>query len=263
MYGLDINFLRDREIRPIEVAAVRPGVAPSDRRPLYLGIAAAVAAVGLVVAYWLFLRYQIRQLEAQEQALDEQIAELDSQLQEIETIRSQIEAIEAENQAFAVVFDQIRPWSALLKELRDRTPEQIQITSIEQTAGTPLPDNEPSDESEGTEEDNPPVIGGVDVSGVACSFDDINDFLLTLQRSPLLDGRSVAISESRGQDSLLLASCATPTSESLVLLVDFTLQGNLSDVPSSDLLEVLESQGAVGLAARVRALRDAGVIETP
>jgi len=41
------------------------------------------------------------------------------------------------------------------------------------------------------------------------------------------------------------------------------LLGNFTDVPSSELLDVLDRQGAVGLATRIRALRDSGVIETP
>ncbi|HEY9887725.1 MAG TPA: hypothetical protein V6D02_04945 [Candidatus Obscuribacterales bacterium] len=45
--------------------------------------------------------------------------------------------------------------------------------------------------------------------------------------------------------------------------MDFTLEGNFSDVPAADLLDVLDRQGAVGLATRIRALRDSGVIEAP
>ncbi|NER78957.1 MAG: pilus assembly protein PilN [Leptolyngbya sp. SIO1D8] len=267
MYGLDINFLKDREIRPVEVAPARAAVATGDRKPLYFGLLAAIAALGIVGGYWLFLLNQIRQLEAREEELDAEIAEIQEQLNEIDNIREQIALVEAENEAFASVFNQIRPWSAFLKELRDRTPTRIQITAVEQTAGTVIPGQvSPEGENEDDDEGVPPASGGVDVTGVACSFNDINDFVLTLQRSPLLDGGTVAISQAEKREELLSieqGSCPNSDPETPEFLVDFTIQSNLSDVPASDLLEVLDRQGAVGLATRIRALRDSGVIDTP
>jgi type IV pilus assembly protein PilN len=264
MYGLDVNFLKDREIRPVEVS--RTQAAPGDRRPLYYGLLVAVAALGLVGGYWLFLQDQIRRLEAREAELDAEIATLQEQLEQIETIQAQIELVKAENQAFVNVFNRIRPWSAFLKELRDRTPTRIQITSVSQTAGTTLP-GAPTAGGEEPTGTPPPPAGGVDIQGVACSFNDVNDFMLTLQRSPLLDGRSVAISTSEKRTELLDPSvdgvCPDSPPDRPEVLVDFTLEGNFSSVPSADLLDILDRQGAVGLATRIRALRDSGVIETP
>jgi type IV pilus assembly protein PilN len=259
MYGLDINFLKDREIRPVEASRVRRTQAPGDRTPLFLGLLAAVAALGLVGGYWLFLQGQIRRLEAREAELDSEIATIQAQLQQIETVQAQIELVRQENQAFVNVFNQIRPWSAFLKELRDRTPARIQVTSVSQTAGETVPN-----QGEGTP---PPATGGVNVEGVACSFDDVNDFLLTLQRSPLLEASSVAINSSQKRDELLDPAvdgvCPDSPPNRPEVLVDFTITGNFSDVPAADLLDILDRQGAVGLATRIRALRDSGVIETP
>jgi type IV pilus assembly protein PilN len=157
MYGLDINFLKDREIRPVEATrTAQADTQAGNRTPLLLGLLAAVAALGLVGGYWFFLQQQVRRLEAREAELDQEIATLQSQLQQIETVQQQIVLVEAENQAFVNVFDQIRPWSAFLKELRDRTPARIQIVSVGQTAGTTLP---PPPGAEVGEE--PPVSGGV------------------------------------------------------------------------------------------------------
>lgn len=265
MYGLDINFLKDREIRPIEASQTARAATPTgSRTPLLLGLLAAIAALGLVGGYWLFLQSQVRRLEAREAELDDQIAEIQNQLQQIQTIQAQISLVEAENQAFVNVFNQIRPWSAFLEELRDRTPERIQVTAVSQTAGTTLP--APPGAEEGAP---PPVAGGVDIEGVACSFDDVNDFLLTLQRSPLIEASSVGIdqAEKRGSGDLLDPEvdgvCPDSPPNRPELLVDFTLTGNFTDIPSQDLLDVLDRQGAVGLATRIRALRDSGVIETP
>lgn len=269
MYSLDVNFLKDREIRPVEAPTVaRPAAAPGDRRPLYYGIAVAIAALGLLGAYWLYLTQQIRTLEAQEAELDSQIIALQGELQEIETLEAQVALVQAENQAFVNVFDQIRPWSALLQELRTRTPVRVQIVEVRQTAGATPPDNP---------EAQPSVEGGVEVDGIACSFDDVNDFLLVLKGSPLLDAESVAIvtaerpqtfgSSSSGTNLPLVTNpavegtCPGSPEGTPEILVEFQIQANLTPTPSSELLNVLDRQGAVGLASRIRALRDSGVVE--
>jgi type IV pilus assembly protein PilN len=262
MYGLDINFLKDREIRPVEGGGrSRVQTEPGDRRPLYVGLAAAVAALGLVGGYWLFLQQQIQQLRTREAQLDQQIAEIQGQIQEIETIRLQTELIRTENQAFVNVFNQIRPWSAVLQELRDRTPRRIQITQVVQTAGiTP-------EVPEGAEPVEPPAAGGIEVTGVACSFDDINDFMLVLQRSPLLVADTVALISSQRQTDLqdpeVDGTCPGTPAGQPEFLVNYSVQANLTDIPADQLLDTLDRQGAVGLAARIRALRDSGVIDAP
>ncbi|MEM0980857.1 MAG: PilN domain-containing protein [Cyanobacteria bacterium P01_H01_bin.58] len=257
MYGLDINFLKDREIRPVEAAGPsRPAAAPGDKTPLFLGLLVGVFALGLVGGYWFWLQRQITALEAEEERLNAELAEVQAQRAQLDTIRQQTELVRAEIQAYGRVFDQIRPWSALLRDLRDRTPLSVQITSIQQTAGTVLP-GEGDGEAADAGEDLPLAPGGVDVVGVACSFNDINDLLLTMQRSPLLQGESVTISSAVAQSDYQLATC--PSAGNPVLPIDFTIQANFSDVPSSELLEVLNTQGAVGLATRVRAIRDTGL----
>lgn len=262
MYSLDVNFLKDREIRPVEtVAAARPAVV-GDRRPLYYGLAVAIAALGLVGAYWLLLQQQMRTLRAREAELDPQIAELRQELAAIEQVREQIKLVEAENAAFTNVFDQIRPWSALLQELRSRTPVRVQLVRVSQTAG-----NTPADDPEAV----PPLEGGIELDGIACSFDDVNDYLLVLQRSPLLQSDSVAIASAERPDSLdanatsnnvplvtnpaIQGTCPGTPDQTPEILVEFQIQANLTPTPSSDLLEVLDRQGAVGLASRIRALR--------
>ena len=44
-------------------------------------------------------------------------------------------------------------------------------------------------------------------------------------------------------------------------LVDYTIQANITSTPAAELMDELERQGAVGLVARLRALRETGVIE--
>ncbi|PSN10719.1 pilus assembly protein PilN, partial [filamentous cyanobacterium CCP5] len=191
MYSLDVNFLNDRQDRTVEVRSTRrssAAVPVGDRRPLLFGLAAGLAAVALVAGYWLVLRNQVKELQARSAELDQEIAQVQSQLQELSGIQAQIAAVEAEIQAFVSIFDQILPWSALLQDLRNNTPARVQIETLSQTAGETL-------SNQGAVE--PPVAGGIELVGKACSFDDVNDFLLLLQRSPLLDGNSVRLVSSQ------------------------------------------------------------------
>ena len=209
----------------------------------------------------MFLQQQIKTLEAKERDLDAEILAIQGQIQEIENIRAQIGLVDAENQAFANVFNQIRPWSAILQELRQRTPNGIQLGTVRQTAGVVPP---------GKAEGEIPRAGGIEIQGTACDFDDINDFILVLQRSPLLDSETVVIgtanqqSPENRQDAVEDGRCpGTPADVRFYSLVDYTIQANLTDIPASQLLETLDRQGAVGLGTRIRALRDSGVIDTP
>jgi type IV pilus assembly protein PilN len=105
----------------------------------------------------------------------------------------------------------------------------------------------------------------VSIEGVACNFNDINDFTLVLQRSPLLNPASVAIERAEQQaemlDPLVEGRCPGTPVDAPSYLVDYTLRANLTDTPASELIEELEQQGAVGLVTRLRALRDTGVLE--
>ena len=255
MYSLDINFLNDRterqlDIRPVQRDAGRPG----DRRAVLFGAAVVVAALALVGGYWLVLRSQVQQLQARDSELDQEIQQVQNQLQELSGLRAQIDAVRSEIQAFVSIFDQILPWSALMQDLRNLTPSRVQIESLTQTAGDTLTD------SSGAE---PPPSGGIEVVGKACTFDDINDFLLLLQRSPLLDGNSVRLTRSqRPEDPLPVeeGTCPGSPQDSLTFLVDYTIRANLTPTPSTELIEELEGRGTVGLVSRLRALRETGVL---
>lgn len=256
MYGLDINFLNDREARVFEAKPQKRAAAAGDRQPLLFGLVGMIIPLALVGAFWAVTRAQVGQLTARNAELDAELAALQIQLQEASSIQAQIEAIRAENNAFVSIFNEIVPWSAILQDIRNRTPTRIQITGLNQTAGNT---------SEINPEEEPPISGGVSIDGVACSYDDINDFALVLQRSPLLQSNSVRIDSAQQQSELLdpetEGACpGTPAGEP-DFLVDYTIQANITDTPASQLIDELERQGNVGLVARLRALRETGVIE--
>lgn len=257
MYGLDINFLNDREERVFEAKPQKREAAPAgDRRPLFLGLLVAVIPLALVGAFWLVTRSQVSQLRARNAELDVELAELQSQLQEASGIQAQIETIRAENNAFVAIFNEIVPWSAILQDIRNRTPARVQITDLSQTGGSTSPIDP---------EATPAQAGGISIDGVACSYDDVNDFALVLQRSPLLQSASVTIENAQQQGDLLdpatQGTCPGTTAGEPTFLVDYTIAANITDTPAAQLIDELERQGNVGLVTRLRALRETGVIE--
>ncbi|MEB3290410.1 MAG: PilN domain-containing protein [Leptolyngbya sp.] len=260
MYSLDINFLKDREIRVYETKARAKdgggGGDAADRRPLIYGLLGALVPIGLAGVYWLASQGQLRQLQARKVALDQELAQIQAQLTELGGLQGQIDAVKTENGAFVSVFNTIVPWSALLEDIRDRTPTRIQITTISQDGGvTPAI----------TPEATLSTAGGVTIDGVGCSFEDINDFALVLQRSPLLEAPSVAITKAEQQpeplNPLVDGRCPGTEANTPTYLVDYSLRANITSTPSAQLIDELERQGAVGLVARLRALRETGVIE--
>lgn len=278
MYSLDVNFLNDRAERPSEAGLAR-GRAPvaADPRPYYIGAIIAVALPALVGGFWLYLQNQNSTLEQRQAELDSQLTALQAQLGEVTNINNQIQAIESENQALASVFDYIKPWSAVLQDVRSRVPNGVQIVNIEQLeaeqAAAPPPSPSPSPSpAEGEAAAPPPPAPEapppkIAVSGVARSFNDVNDFVLTLQRSPFLEGEEVKLVSSELIDNPTEVEFANQQGGGrnlevqLPQVVQYTIEGNLTNLPASELLQDLERTLSVGLASRIQALRDRGVLQ--
>ena len=276
MYGLDINFLNDRTQRPSEAGLRSAGQVQSDPRPYYIGAAVAVALVALTGGAWAVFSSQNADLEKQKASLDSQLTVLQSQLADAQTYAQQVSQIESENQALATVFDRIKPWSAVLQDVRDRVPNGVQIDTIEQlttptaAAPAPTPSASPTDGSSPApvvpiEPEIPPPR--ISISGKARSFNDVNDFLLTLQRSPFLQGKDVKIVTSSLIDNPTQVEFSSPPVGSgeikvqLPKVVEYKIEGNFTDLTASELLQDLERTLSVGLATRIQALRDRGVLK--
>jgi type IV pilus assembly protein PilN len=281
MYGLDINFLNDRAERPSE-ASLGKGVkrVKDDPRPFYIGLAAAIALPALVLGAWAFLANQNSMLAKRQSELDGQLAELQAQLSAVQSVNTRVNQIEAENQALATVFDRIKPWSAILQDVRSRVPNGVQIDTIEQQAGTqkpkpapapspspsasPAAGNAPAAAPAATAETPAPTI---QISGKARSFNDVNDFVLTLQRSPFFDNQEVRLVKSKLIDNPTQVEFSNDNRSSsnlevqLPKVVEYTIEGGLTNLPASELLQDLERTLSVGLATRIQALRDRGVLK--
>ncbi|MCF4966182.1 PilN domain-containing protein [Nostoc sp. CMAA1605] len=252
MYSLDINFLKDRPAYQPK-ADKSPGVKlPSGNlTPVYLGVTVGVGLPVLVgIGLWL-VQGKTSEIEQSIAQLEEQSKKLDAEITNINQIKTQAAAVKAETQSLVTVFDQIRPWSAMLEDVRDRIPPTVQIENIKQ-----IPPLAPV---EGQPPPNP--AGGIEITGIARSFDNVNDFLLSLQQSRFLKS-----SESRITTATLVDApvTATTTRSGVVIkppqVVRYTIQSRLSDVPASELIRELEQKGTVGLVSRIRSMQKTGVI---
>jgi type IV pilus assembly protein PilN len=258
MYSVDINFLNDREERQMDIVKAPPPGAQGDRRPLYIGLAVLAAALAGVGGFYGISKYQQGQLVAEQNQLDAQLTELQAKLNQVETIKLQTAAIRSESQALATVFEKVRPWSAIVKDIQNRIPTRAQLSSINQTGGDPIPNPAGG-------EPTPPPAGGISIVGTACSFDDVNDFVLTLQNSPFLDGESVLLKGSNLGEEVLGRCPGDATRDEPLNLVNYTIAGNIKAVPVDQfqrlLAELENQQASVGLASRLKALLETGAIQ--
>ncbi len=241
MYSLDVNFLKDR---PDYKGGEKEFVALDKKQPLKLekpmliGGVFGLAFPILVLAIWGFLNWQNSQAEQAVANLDAEIAELSIQQQRVQELQGMVDEANAEVAALTSIFNQIKPWSAILQDVRDRVPSGVQIESISQG-----------------EEDQ------LTITGFAASYDGVTDFLLSLQQSQFLENGETSIQSAQ------LISNPTPVEDSeevtveLPDVVNYTLTTNINRIPASEILQELDRKGAVGLVTRIRTLQEQGIIE--
>jgi type IV pilus assembly protein PilN len=272
MYSLDVNFLNDRTIRPSEAGPSAPRAVQSSQAPLFVGVAVGILLPALAAGLWFFLQTRNAKLQTEIAELDSQLAAAQAQLQEVNTIRQQVDQMNQQNQALATVFDRIKPWSAILQDVRGRVPTGMQLDSIEQKKLTPVaappPPPAPADGSAPPPAPPPAVEKPstvIQISGVARNFDEVNDFLLTLQQSPFLEPELTKILAAELIDDPtrieFREDVAAQVEVELPKVVRFTVVTTLTNLPTSQLMQDLERNLAVGLAARIEELRSKGVIQ--
>jgi len=240
MHELEINFVRDRE-----AASASAGPLPIPRPPVplpYLVGGAIGVSVPLAVAgYGLWLGAQTEQVRREIQALDARLGQRQTGQQSRQQQRQQLEQTRAETQALASLFEQIKPLLALLQAIRERIPANVQLQRIEQSGTTPLDTT-------------------LALSGFARSFETVNAFQLTLQRSPLLQAQATQVQslERAPYPEAYLSGVAAVRVPSVV---NYTIRTQASDRAAAQILEALERQGASGWAVRLRALQQQGMLE--
>jgi len=269
MYSLDVNFLKDRGIQP-EIGPISRPAPKGSMTPLVIGVVVGLLLPGIVGGMWLFLQQKNAQLRERDAQLQAQLDQLKIGQKKVDQLNKQIGDVKAETAALASVFNEIKPWSAMLQDLRDRIPAGVQISSIQETQAAAAPPPASSDPNAKAATTDQRPTRKLEISGTARSFDDVNYFLLTLQRSSFLksDETQLVSAELVNNPNKLEVDIPNNQNQSagrvtyeLPKLVQYKIQTNLSDVPASDLLRELDRKGAVGLVTRIKTLQEQGVIQ--
>lgn len=247
MYSLDINFLKDRDLVKTPETLTKSGTESSplgDKIPIAAGAAAALILPLLMFSYLKHVEARTAALQGEIQQIEGKIAELGNQNTKIEEVRQQVDAAEAETQALVGVFEKIRPWAAILQVVSDRTPPGVLVDSLQQTGSA--------------------QEAGISISGTARSYDDVNDFVLFLARSPFFDKQNTRLN---GASTTELAvnfaeEPELPENASLILPegVKYTISARLSDTPTLELIQEIDNKGSVGVATRLKTLERQGAI---
>jgi type IV pilus assembly protein PilN len=267
MYPININLLNDRPGYSAGPVSSKGTLSGADNTPLIWGGAFAGGLLALTLLAFGGVSLWSQQLVSQEQKLDADLTALAPGLSKVSELKAQEQVIQSETAALAKVFNQIKPWSATLQDLRDRVPATLQITKIEQTAvaATPPPSNSTqanslSNKALESSADKaksdaaaapPPPAGELKISGNTLNYSDVNDFELTLRKSAFLKPDQTKLMSSQRENN-----AQTGTS-----LIKYEMQTQLSDVPASEVLQVLNAKGATGLVSRIETLKRQGAMK--
>ncbi|NEO25557.1 MAG: hypothetical protein F6K03_01325 [Kamptonema sp. SIO4C4] len=282
MYSLDINFLNDRAVisAPVEAGfekKTKHKFTLAEILPLIIGGVFLVLLPAAAGGYFLYIQAQQNQQQARLDQLEGDIRDLQAQSQEIQQLRDQIDIAQQQTAGLATVFTRILPWSAVLADLRDRIPANLQITSI--TEQQPDEDDQqtaqnPNDENGETEAaPSAPPMPMLEIEGFANSYNDVNFFLVTLQRSPFFDAEnsrilSASLVDDPNQPEALELpgddEADQPEDVTLPDVVEYTIAvglNDLSDLPATELVNQLQNKGTLGSVIRLETLRNRGLLD--
>lgn len=224
MYNLDINFLKDREPGTQELGARAP---IADTQFLIGGGAVALVAIAIVGGTYLFLQSQVDSLTGELAQLTTKESELDAKLKILAGSEAEVKLVEDRTKSLTNLIIKDIPVSVILQDIRVRTPESIQVFSIAQT-GT-----------------------SITVTGQSTGFDEANDFLLILQKSPYLDPTKTKLASARQRP---------PVKGVNLSLVDYQITTSLTEQTTDKLVSDLEKSEAQGAVTRVKLLQEKGII---
>jgi type IV pilus assembly protein PilN len=248
MYTLEINLLREREPppTPVKVGKLVATAAPGEYQPAIFGAVGGVLVIAAVGLWGFWTQQQIQQLEARKSALQQETSTIANQQQQVTQIKQEIQKIDGNTQGLAAVFTTIsRSWGATLADLRQRTPRDLQIKTIEQSGNT------------------------LTVGGTAANYEAVNDLLLQLKQSKLFVPDSLQIVEAKTEEMPLEVSAAAaagqgaatpaaPQAQYSIQTITFSVQGDLSQTPATELVDQLQQLGGNGVLARLRLLQERG-----
>ena len=117
MYSLDVNFLKNRNL-DLNPSATPTTEGPSlqQQLPIYIGAGVMVVLPLLAGLSLLFVGWQKEQTQTNIQTLEAELAKLNAQNQKIQEIEGKVKTIDDDIAGLVGVFDQIKPWSAILQD---------------------------------------------------------------------------------------------------------------------------------------------------
>lgn len=267
MYSLEINFLNDRaDYKP---PVPKPSTSQTSRQQMTMligGMAAGVSAIAVVMGGWFMVNNQNTELQGQLANLESQSGSLGAQVQEVEAINAEIQQLNTQITFFANIFNtSVKPMSALLQELRDRLPPGVQLVDLNHQIEQ-APPEEIQASSPWTK-----VKQNIEIRGYAKTFDDVNDFLLSLKRSPFFNDSQTQLIEASLVDNPVQVECdpsfqgqqvtCPPTDFRLPKVVQYNIKATVSNVLASEILADLQRTRAEGLTTRINLLEQQGVIQ--
>ncbi len=308
MYNLDINFLKDRKEYSGAAARGPAGRSAAGRRSgggggnrqssansgsiLAIGALVGLLPLALVGLGWGWLAWSKGQSQGRLETVKAEVAAIEQMEKDRDKARSNLQAAKSQIEALTGVFSNIKPWSAMSQDLRDRLPSGVQITEILQKTEVPVavaaaPTTPTTADAAAGGSQAPaavptPVIqepiGRIEITGAADNFDRVNDFLVVLQKSNFFNADQTKIVTSERQPETSLTTTALPGPDGqnsgssnntikpgdlpkLPAKVTFKIETELANVSTGELLRELERKGAVGLVSRIDALKQKGVIK--
>lgn len=267
MYSLEINFLNDRaDYKP---PAPRPSTSQTSRQQTTMligGLAAGVSAIAVVMGGWFVVNNQNTELKGQLANLENQSGSLGAQVQEVEAINAEIQQLNTQITFFANIFNtSVKPMSALLQELRDRLPPGVQLVNLNHQIEE-APPEELQASSPWTK-----VKQTIQIRGYAKTFDDVNDFVLSLKRSAFFNDSQTQLIDATLVDNPVQVECdpsfqgqqvtCPPTDFQLPKVVEYNINATVSNVLASEILADLQRTRAEGLTTRINLLEQQGVIQ--
>jgi type IV pilus assembly protein PilN len=257
MYSLDVNFLKDRNsdvTRSTQTTSITlTGDDLQKQMPLYIGAGIMVLLPALAGLGVLLINWQKGVAQTNIQRLETELTQLQGEQQKIQEVQAKTAAAHQDADGLIAVFNQIKPWSALLQEITNQVPQEVQLQSIQQEGNV------------------------LTLSGFAGNYGALNDFLLTLQSSKFLQANKTQLMTANAAALPVTGEGTTAQTggteepeadqgNSTVLIppgVSYTIQTEITNTPDKDLITALIKNGAAGLVARFKFLELKGVLDRP
>lgn len=202
-------------------------------------IGTALLAGSVVVTGLLFVRQQWLRAELDRLALVE--AQVQAAERRLGAARNTLKTVNDANQALVQGLVNVRSGSALLRDLQRRTPQGVQLTTVEVAPGG-----------------SSLRLAGSAADPVA--FARINALQIELARSPLLVPTSVTLLKAvRGSNAATAAPAAPAATPPQLVSFEITAAFRKPLPPAAELL-ILQELGAQGMVKRLQRLQAEGLL---